>query len=92
MPNKQKTQCHIARVVNQHIFQTNPSLESDASPPIVIESDFQKSTKNKLSSQKVTNTVDHCILVTCGDDNIKYVSHKQDSTILDLYTRIKLIA
>ena len=77
-----------------HIMHTHPSVESNALPPdhtIVIEVDFQTSTKNKSSSLWVTNTLRHRIFTTCGDENIKYGSHKHADPILCLYTGINLI-
>jgi hypothetical protein len=68
-------------------------LSNDLPPDhtIVIKGDFQTSTKKKASSLKVTNTLCHRILTTCGDDNITYGSHKHADPVLCLYTGINLI-
>jgi len=93
-PTNKERNAISAGVFKQHVLNTHPSVESLDSPPnhtIVIEGDFQTSTKMKSSSLKVNNTLRHCILTTCEDDNIKYGSHKHADPVLCLYTGINLI-
>jgi hypothetical protein len=83
-----------AGVFKQHVQNTHPSILINDLPPdhtIVTEGDFQISTKKKASSLKVKNTRRHCILTTCGDDNITYGLHKHADPVLCLYTGINLI-
>jgi len=83
-----------AGVFHEHIIKTHPSFQSNKIPPdhtIVIEGDFHTTTKKNSSRLNVTNTLLHHILTTCGDDNIKYGSHKHADSALCLYTSINLI-
>jgi len=55
-PTNKEHNAISAGVFKNHIIKTHPSINSDALPPehtIVIEGDFQTSSKNKLSSLKV---------------------------------------
>jgi hypothetical protein len=75
-------------------MQTHQSVSSDALPPdhsLVIEGDFHSTTKNKSSSLMVTDTLCHHVLTTCGDNSIKYGSHKHVNPILCIYSGIKLM-
>ncbi len=93
-PTNKERNAISAGVFKNHILKTHPPINSASLPPdhtVVIEGDFQTSTKNKSSSLKVTNTLRHRILTTCGDANIEYGSHKHADPILCLYSGIDLI-
>jgi calcineurin-like phosphoesterase family protein len=80
---------YLQGCLNHMLSKLSDTLSPDHT--IVIEGDFQTSTKNKSSLLRVTNTLRHHILTTCGDNNIKYGSHKHVDPILCLCTGIKLI-
>ena len=76
-----------AEVFKSQVMQTHPSVESNVLPPdhtIVIEKDFQTSTKNKSSSLRVTNTLHHCMHVEMPTSN---TVHTNFLTQFSVYTR-----
>ena len=61
-PTNKERNAISAGVFKNHILKTHPPINSASLPPdhtVVIEGDFQTSTKNKSSSLKVTNTLRH---------------------------------
>ena len=93
-PTNRERNAISAGIFKQHVLDTHPTALSHDLPPdhtMVIEGDFQTSSKKKASSLKVNNTLRHRILTTCGDDNITYGSHKHADPALCLYTGINLI-
>jgi len=85
---------YIGWSIEKHILKSHPSFNGDILPhdhTIVTEGDFQTSTKNKLSSLKVTNMLCHQICITCGDANIEYGSHMHADPFPCLYTSINHI-